>query len=776
MKAKEFVSYPQNELREAIPDSLQFLITQTLSGICGFFLAQTGIFGEYAPFGIGFVAGAPAKGGLAALVGASMGYISLQSGVAPLRYIATVIAVYIIRRTLQGMKGIFKGKAIMPAVSLVCSLATGLALASTQGFTVNLVLMYGAEALLAAGSSFFFAQTFLLLDSPRNMKGVSKTELSCIIISICMMLMSLSQFEIQGISPVRIVASIGILIAGRFGRESAGSIAGAAAGITMSLANPEMAHLAGAYAFAGLLCGVFSPLGRFGSAAAFAVANGIIALLQEGSPAAINGLYETAGATILFMFFPIGWGKRIESYFNPIDSQPVTDGLRKSMISRLDFAANAMSEVSEAVEAVSEKLKKIYANDLDEVYHRVQNTVCSKCGLRLYCWENVYNESLNVFNMFSQKLKEKEILEKDDAPEYFANRCIKMTQVVDSFNHSYADFITKSMAEGRISEIRSIVADQFGGISEMLIDLAREFHESERFDPEAATRCSAIMKAFGVEPINVTCRLDKYSRMTVEVTAEVVKKRVDRISITKTLNEACGRLFDLPTMITMGNETRLIFSERASITIQTGAYQYAYMNGSLCGDAYESFQDGRGREIMIISDGMGSGGRAAVDGAMAAGLISRLVKAGFGFDCSLKVVNSALLVKSGDESLATLDIVSVDLFTGYTEFLKAGAAPTFVRRSGKAGKIEQSSLPAGILRQVEFGKTSLTLSPGDIVLMVSDGAINGSADWIIAELESWKEGTANELAEKIANEAKNRRTDNHDDDITALAAFLKRGS
>ena len=39
-------------------------------------------------------------------------------------------------------------------------------------------------------------------------------------------------------------------------------------------------------------------------------------------------------------------------------------------------------------------------------------------------------------------------------------------------------------------------------------------------------------------------------------------------------------------------------------------------------------RDGRGHQILIISDGMGRGSRAALDGAMGAGLLSRLLSAG----------------------------------------------------------------------------------------------------------------------------------------------------
>ena len=49
---------------------------------------------------------------------------------------------------------------------------------------------------------------------------------------------------------------------------------------------------------------------------------------------------------------------------------------------------------------------------------------------------------------------------------------------------------------------------------------------------------------------------------------------------------------------------------------------------------YKYFYDGKGHFIMILSDGMGTGGRAAVDGAMASGLMARLLKAGFGYDCN----------------------------------------------------------------------------------------------------------------------------------------------
>jgi stage II sporulation protein E len=170
---------------------------------------------------------------------------------------------------------------------------------------------------------------------------------------------------------------------------------------------------------------------------------------------------------------------------------------------------------------------------------------------------------------------------------------------------------------------------------------------------------------------------------------------------------------------------------------------------------------------------MGTGGRAAVDGAMASGLMSRLLKAGFDFDAALKILNSSMLFKSTDESLATVDIAEIDLFTGRTRLLKAGAAPTIIRRSGRAGKAQSTSLPAGILRGVTFDKAVITIKKGDIVLMMSDGAASEGTEWISAEIEGWGDGSAQALAERISKCARRRRTDKKEDDITVIAAILK---
>ena len=339
----------------------------------------------------------------------------------------------------------------------------------------------------------------------------------------------------------------------------------------------------------------------------------------------------------------------------------------------------------------------------------------------------------------------------------------------------YSDYASRVAAENRIDEVRGVVSDQFDGISAMLSELSRELEKDDRFDNSAAEKAAAALKNLDIRVEECSSKTDKYGRMTIEMR---VKKDpsliINKLQVMKMVSVVCERDFDIPSVSENGGEIFIVLNEHAALRVDVGVEQKCASDSAMCGDAYKYFFDGRGHFIMILSDGMGTGGRAAVDGAMASGLMCRLIKAGFGYDCSLRILNSSMLFKSTDESLATVDIASIDLFTGRVELYKAGAAPTLVRRSGRTGKAESTSLPAGILREVSFDKAVVRCKENDIVVLMSDGAVSEGTEWIKDEIEGFEGGTAEQLSERICEGAKRRRTDGHEDDITVMTAVIKR--
>lgn len=121
------------------------------------------------------------------------------------------------------------------------------------------------------------------------------------------------------------------------------------------------------------------------------------------------------------------------------------------------------------------------------------------------------------------------------------------------------------------------------------------------------------------------------------------------------------------------------------------------------------------------------------------------------------------------ESIATVDIACLDLFSGHLDSLKAGAAPSFLRSMGRVSRIEKSSLPVGILRDIVFERTEDRLVDGDVLLVLSDGVLSEGLEWVEEALKEYPGDDMQQLADSIAHEARERQRETREDDITVLA-------
>ena len=72
---------------------------------------------------------------------------------------------------------------------------------------------------------------------------------------------------------------------------------------------------------------------------------------------------------------------------------------------------------------------------------------------------------------------------------------------------------------------------------------------------------------------------------------------------------------------------------------------------------------------------------------------------------------------------STVDICAVDLYTGVCNFLKAGAASTFIKRDHWVESITSESLAAGLVQQIDFETASRKLYHGDYLIMMTDGVL-----------------------------------------------------
>jgi stage II sporulation protein E len=309
------------------------------------------------------------------------------------------------------------------------------------------------------------------------------------------------------------------------------------------------------------------------------------------------------------------------------------------------------------------------------------------------------------------------------------------------------------------------------GMAELLDSLAEDMSDPQQVDVELSGRVAAVCADHGMPIRHALCTRSHSNRLTIEILAEDVGIRLTRGRWLRDIQAACGCAFAPPVVSPCGGEVRITLTEPPRYRVEVGLAQRVCDGEKLCGDATDVFT-ADGRTVLMLSDGMGSGGRAAVDGAMAVGLTSRLWRAGFSPDSILHSVNAALLIKSREESLATLDVAAIDLFSGRLDSYKAGATATLLCSGKRVSRIEHPSLPVGILTDVHFEHSSDWLADGDILLMLSDGALCDGLAPVETLLRDRPVGeTMQTLADRIADAARAAEGE-HTDDITVLAARL----
>lgn len=735
----------------------------------GFIMSRGAVLGNLLPFGISFIAGCSLTYTPAAATGVFLGYFIPAIGSGGFKYIAAAFAVVAVKLLLGGLKRLSSNPIFLSAMAFLASFLTSAVTLSGLNFNFLSVL---CESLFSAMGAFFVCRCF---NSFKNAAaGLRADELASLSVLIGMALTGINGFTFNGISLGHILGIAVILTAAKYGGILSSSVSGITVSFAMCLSGVS-GEIAVVYAFTGLIAGVFSSFGKYVQTAVplvFSLAGSVM----SGSPVLIaQTVIEAALGSALFLAVPRRAGIRLGKLFSAYPRLSAPDGVKRSLSMRLDIAAGALCDVSDTVEQVAAELSKINSPDFGSVITAVEQDACAGCKLRLHCWESKRDDTLKAVLEMTNAVKSGERSPENAAPEEFKGRCLRVARVANAAYKRYSDYASRIAAENRIDEVRGVVSDQFDGISAMLSELSRELEKDDRFDNSAAEKAAAALKNLDIRVEECSSKTDKYGRMTIEMR---VKKDpsliINKLQVMKMVSVVCERDFDIPSVSENGGEIFIVLNEHAALRVDVGVEQKCASDSAMCGDAYKYFFDGRGHFIMILSDGMGTGGRAAVDGAMASGLMCRLIKAGFGYDCSLRILNSSMLFKSTDESLATVDIASIDLFTGRVELYKAGAAPTLVRRSGRTGKAESTSLPAGILREVSFDKAVVRCKENDIVVLMSDGAVSEGTEWIKDEIEGFEGGTAEQLSERICEGAKRRRTDGHEDDITVMTAVIKR--
>lgn len=781
---------PTNKKSDKKTESLLNIIIDPIKGmsldkipiyIMTLFISRGAIMEGLTPFGIALVTAYALKHGRALLVAviSCIGVISYH-GYSGASYIFTILAVLICVRMIKN-----RTKVTTLRLALLASFITVITKISI--ILINDLFLYDIvmsvfEGIIVFSLTYIFTYSIGILEGLYDRPFTSE-ELICGAIMLSLAVSGIGNLALFGLS-VKNVIGISLIIAFGFLRgPSMGAAVGITIGVVTAMSTPNMPLIISAYGFAGLLSGLFRELGKVGSGIGFILGIGIMSFYINGFTEVIIQFNEILAGIILLIITLSILEKTNSEVFAVVGS---STPIRKSYRDRVkDVTYKRLQEVSKVFEELSTTFQR--AADLGKISEQTEiskfiNTIvddtCKECAMYRFCWVNdfytTYNSLFDVLNILEL---EGDITE-ERFEEIFRNRCIKSKDVIQKSKYLFNIYKLNYEWKNRLFESRQLVSQQLQGISSIINDIAKDIDNDVLFKEDVEKSIFSELKKnkINVKEVIVTESRNGKFEITIEVkspqSADSCIKQiipiVSKITGVELVHDKYN--FSIPDT-KKGYRFRLIKANKFGAITKVSRSEKSF--NYISGDSY-TFGESDNNYYVALSDGMGVGQKANQESDITISLLEKFIEAGFEKEVSLKTINSILVLKSSEEMLSTIDMAIVDLFNGKAQFVKTGAAPTFIKRKDRVDVLNAQTLPLGILKDVDFQVYEEKLEDGDFIIMMSDGVLDANME--VENKEEWMINIINEintvnpqrLADQIIDKAQQASGGLARDDMTVL--------
>ncbi len=333
------------------------------------------------------------------------------------------------------------------------------------------------------------------------------------------------------------------------------------------------------------------------------------------------------------------------------------------------------------------------------------------------------------------------------------------------------------LEEHKLWESRQLISSN---LSEMASIMTRVASEELCYEPMEEKKQKALMHVLRAEGIyaEAFCYLpQKNLCRTIGMVLYTEKKNgipSDRVADMLSVLLK-NKLEVAATSAYMVDNTRrsFLFVEEPHYMALTGMSKVVKENETVSGDNYAILQSDSGQKFFLLSDGTGSGRRACADSGRVLDLMEKMLESGFGIEAAVGMVNTAVFAKGEESSHPTLDVCSLDLYTGDCNICKIGASATFLKRGKYVEKITQGSLPLGIFQVLEAPITERRVYDGDYLIFVTDGVLDApeykeGEDYLTELIRNMIERNPQDMAEKLLQSVIRSSGGHILDDMTVL--------
>ena len=753
-----------------------------------FLLSRAAVFGELLPFGTAFfVAAAGSRRQLSWLLAvlASLGLLTAFDGYLLWQSVTVIVMCALV---LQGvyLRQYVRGS-FLPGVAVVCTAIVKGAFATVSSAGMYTFMNIAFESLLAGGLTYAFV---IVLQSITRIKveglGLTVEEGACYVVLVSGIISGINDIYLGGLSLAGILSSYLIISSAYIGGSGMGAGIGSVVGIIPSVTAIVAPNAVGLYAFSGLFAGVFRHLGKLGAPGGFVLGHLIFSVYFMGETSLVAALGEVVIAGMCFAVLPEKWFAWLRAVM-PVDKAAEREHDSREVLKKIKELGAVFHELGRTFEQTGSSLEdggmpQVEDNGIDSLelmLNTVTTNVCSDCSMFKTCWErDVYNTYQNVLSLF-MNIEDRGGISARDIRGVLSRRCRRTVEMAATVNCIWDICQVNCFWQKKLKESKGLVSSQLHGVAEIITKLVKQAEIKDKPEEEVEIRLAEILELNGISIKDITifkrnnsyhCHLIKGNCRGFKECAEKAAPIIeDFLGVRMSLGYCeCG-------MDTGSKTCEISFVPRRLLDLDLGIAQRRKAGNAVSGDNFASVFL-HSKTALILSDGMGSGSKAHRESNATVNLLKRLLESGFDRELAVKTVNATLALRSPEDSFSTVDLATIDLFSGKADFVKIAAEPSFVKKGGNIHVISSGSLPIGILDTVDYEPVTLDLLNGDLLVMATDGLTNAGRkspsgeDWVIRELQKFNQEDPQRIADYLLSRGVELSGGNINDDMMVVVA------
>lgn len=597
-----------------------------------------------------------------------------------------------------------------------------------QGSLITDLFTCLSNIVVAAILYFVFVSGIYVLTNISNGYVFSKEESIAMVIVVAIALSIFKNITIMQLSIFNILVLILVLI---FGWKN-GWVAGAATGLVLGLMLTFMSDINMTYvvtlAFSGFISGILSKVGKIGVVIGFIAGNLYIAYYANGFSELTMRVSELVIASVSLLFMPKVFETKLDRIFNKNRSleNPYQNMLDSS--TSVKEKIGAMSDVFDSIASVVVDVSDEDKLETREVIKKyIENTVnekCLGCDRRKNC---LNDEKLNlVVDYISNKLENNETIDE----KMLDFNCELSKEFVRDIYEIYNSVKLMRILKEQERNNANKLSNQYKEVSKILSNISKNIKSDLIKIDKKQEKLREELKFYGYLVYEDEYKEDdtgiEYTFVT-NILNNIDKQKKEIISILSNILEK-PMVIKLILNSSKKEKSKIKVVSTPEFNVQNSVISVAKNGEEVSGDSYliEELQDLK--HISVISDGEGNGRNASKSSKNVIDMLERLLSGGFDECGAIEIINSILKLKSDSQNSSTLDNMIIDLKTGYSQYIKLGAAPTYIIHEGKIVTINNMNIPVGVSDNPDYLPISRKLIDKDIVVQISDGVLHEGLD------------------------------------------------